>query len=183
MNTLRGRRGLGAAPNPAVALIEYTRAIERSQEPKEEWPYRWLFPDAHSDHVLAQGSLPTPTYSPGTPGTGIVLQYTVPDAMRFSLRGIVIVGNVSGWAQGSGDMFFDLSVASGGDRKVDFLSDILTELGSLQTGPYPIGGRLEFESKDILQLQVTTVANVGIGSPNFVTCHLWGHIYPNSENY
>jgi hypothetical protein len=176
-------RGMGAATkNPATALIEYTRGLEASQTPQAEWPYQWLFPSAHSDHVLAQGSAPTPDYT-GGPASATILQYQVPDAYRFSLRGIVLAANVASWAQGSGDMFFNLSVLSGGDRNVDFLFNVLTELGSLQNGPFPIGGRLEFESLDVLQLTVETLRNVGIGAPNYVTGILWGHIYPNSENY
>ena len=100
------------------------------------------------------------------------------------MRGIVIAApNVASWSQGSGDMFFTLSVLSGGNRTVDFFFNVLTELGSLQDGPYPIGGRLEFESLDQLSLTVTTVQNIGQGAPNFVTGHLWGHTYPTSEAY
>lgn len=175
-------RGMGAVENSAASLVAYARGIENSQTPQAEWPYNWLFPNAHSDHVLEQESVPTPDWTSG-PASATILQYTVPTAYRFSLRGIVIAANVASWAQGSGDMLFTLSVLSGGDRNVDFLFNIKTELGSLQNGPYPIGGRLEFESDDVLQMTVTTVNNVGIGAPNFVTGHLWGHIYPNSENY
>lgn len=176
--TMKRRQGMGAA-NPALALTDYTRGIQNSQTPQAEWPYNWLFPGAHSDHVLAQGSVPTPDYGSSAP----ILQYVVPTAMRFSLRGLVLAGNVASWVQGSGDLLFSLSVISGGNRNVDFLFNVPTELGSLQNGPYPIGGRLEFESDDVLQLTVTSVANIGVGAPNFVTGHLWGHIYPNSENY
>lgn len=181
---MRMNRGLGAISNPATALVDYTRAIERSQEPKEEWPYNWVFPGSHSRHVLSQGSLPVPDYVAASgPATGVVLQYVVPDGMRFSLRGVVVAANVASWNQGSTDMTFTLAVVSGGNRNVDFLFEVNTELGSLQEGPYPIGGRLEFESLDVLEWSVTASANVGIGSPNFVICHLWGHTYPTSEAY
>jgi hypothetical protein len=180
MTQMRRRRGLGDT-NP-LALAAYTRGIEASQSNAAEWPYNWLFPPAHSRHVLSQGSAPVPDYT-GGPASTIVLQYQVPDGMRFCLRGVVISGaNIQSWNQGSGDLTFTLSVISGGTRNVDFLANITTELGSFNQGPFPIGGRLEFESLDILAWNMTANANVGIGSPNLGICALWGHTYPTSES-
>lgn len=176
--------GMGAvAPqtNP-LALAAYARALEASQSNEAEWPYNWLFPAAHSRHVLSQGAQAVPDYTLA-PATAIVLQYQVPDGMRFSLRGVVVSGaNIQSWNQGSGDLTFTLAVVSGGNRNVDFLANITTELGSFNQGPFPIGGRLEFESLDILQWIMTAKANVGIGAPNFGICALWGHTYPTSDS-
>lgn len=142
------------------------------------WPYQWMYPGPNSRHVLARGSAPTPDFNAGPAD---VVTYIVPEGYRFSLRAVVIDGSqVSGWIPGSPDMQFDLHCVAAGDRIVDFLQDVLTPLGS-PVIPWPILGRLEFESLEQLTWRVSTFQNVGVGDPNFVSCFLLGHIYPNSE--
>lgn len=142
------------------------------------WPYQWLYPGPNSRHVLARGSVATPAFN--TPPAQVV-SYTVPEGYRFSLRAVVIDGSqVSNWIPGSPDMQFNLNCIAAGTRIVDFLQDVLTPLGSTVI-PWPILGRLEFESLEQLAWDVSTFQNVGVGAPNFVSCFLLGHIYPNSE--
>lgn len=141
------------------------------------WPYQWLYPGPNSRHVLARGSVATPDFG----GVATVVTYTVPEGWRFSLRGVVVDGSqVSNWIPGSGDMVFNLIASGAGLRDVDFLQNVLTPLGSAVI-PWPILGRLEFESNETLTWEVSTVVNVGVGAPNFASCFLLGHIYPNNE--
>jgi len=182
-------RGMGDT-NPQ-ALTSYATALQESQTPQAEWPYLWLFPPAHSRHVLYQATVTIPTYTPGTPTTAVVpLQsntgaqtaYQVPDGMRFALRGFVIDGDgVQSWNQGSQDLLFTLIVVSAGPRAVDYLANLTTAFGSFTQGPFPIEGRLEFESLDKLQWSLTVTNNVVAGG--LVIFGLMGHLYPTSEAY
>jgi hypothetical protein len=143
-----------------------------------KWPYQWLYPGPNSRHVLERGSVATPAFAAAP---AVVASYTVPEGYRFSLRAVVVDGSqVSNWVPGSSDMLFNLRVISPGTRIVDYFQDVKTPLGSTVI-PWPVLGRLEFTSDDVLQWDVATVQNVGVGDPNFVSCFLLGHIYPNSE--
>jgi hypothetical protein len=173
------------APSPTLAdLKRLAPAIVRAGDAAMRgrgagrWPYQWLYPGPNSRHVLARGSAATPAFNSG--GVAVVT-YQVPEGYRFSLRAVVVDGSqVSNWVPGSGDMTFDLNVISAGARTVDFLQNVLTPLGSAVI-PWPILGRLEFESGEQLQWLVSTAQNVGVGAPNFVSCFLLGHTYPDSE--
>jgi hypothetical protein len=164
----------------ALALATYTRPLTR--ETSAVLP-QWLFPGPHSRHVRAAPTtqISVPDYvTAAAPVTIVALQYQVPDGMIFSLRGVSVLAFVQSWNQGSGDLLFNLNVVSGGTRGVDFFQNVTTELGSTEL-PYPVGGRLEFESLDVLQWTATASANVAIGAPNNLVCMLWGHLYPMSE--
>ena len=166
--------------NTALALATYTRPLTR--ETAAALP-QWLFPGPHSRQIRAATTqvVSVPDYvTAGTPQTVVVLQWQVPDGMIFSMRAIQLLGFVQSWNQASGDLTFNLAVISGGNRNVDFLQSIITELGSNEL-PFPIGGRLEFEPLDVLQVTATASANVAIGAPNNLFACLWGHIYPAAE--
>jgi hypothetical protein len=140
---LPNRGGMGDT-NPQ-ALASYATALQESQTPQAEWPYLWLFPSAHSRHVLYQATVIIPTYTPGTPTTAVVpLQsntgaqtaYQVPDGMCFSVRGFVIDGDaVQSWNQGSQDLLFTLSVVSAARRRLPVESD--NRLWEFHTGTIP----------------------------------------------
>jgi hypothetical protein len=152
-------------------------AVMRGRE-GGKWPYQWLYPGPNSRHVLVRGSVATPAF--GDPAV-VAVQYVVPQSYRFSLRAVVVDGSrVANWNQGSNDMTFNLHVRSAGDRIADWFQDVTTQLGSTQI-PWPVLGRLEFLSNEVLSWEVATAQNVGVGDPNFVSCFLLGHIYPNSE--
>ncbi len=143
-----------------------------------KWPYQWLYPGPNSRHVLLRGSVATPVYNAVA---ATVVEYTVPEGFRFSLRAVVVDGSqVANWIPGSPDMLFNLRVIAPGTRVVDYFQDVKTPLGS-PVIPWPILGRLEFTSDDILRWDVATFQNVGEGAPNFVSCFLLGHIYPSNE--
>ena len=161
---------------PGPSLIAGGRALESKRRQAGVWPYQWLFPGPHSKQVRPNGSQVIPAY-----GTLVnLLQYTVPEGMRFSMRGIVVNATTGGWTEGDGNLIFNLAVQGSGPRNVDFLNNINTRLGSSLT-PFPIMGRLEFEPLDVLTLTMLPVAVVDRGAPNFGYGMLVGHLYPNSE--
>lgn len=161
----------------ALALSTYTRPLVR--EASAILP-QWLFPGPNSRHVRAYSSVAVPDYSGGAATAALLPAFQIPDGMVFSLRGVQLQVFAQSFNQASGDLLATLAVTAGGNRNVDYLVNIATELGSNEL-PYPIGGRLEFEPLDMLQWSVTVSANVGIGAPNFVAATLWGHIYPAGE--
>jgi len=163
--------------NSALALTTYTRALESPVSPVLP---QYLFPGPNSRHVLAASKVAVPDYTIAPATATLAPTFTVPDGMVFSLRGVSILGFVASWNQASGDLLFTLSVLSGGNRAVDYLQNIDTELGSTEL-PFPIGGRLEFEPLDQLIWTVLASANVGFGAPNVVKAYLWGHLYPASQ--
>jgi hypothetical protein len=160
----------------ALDLPRYTQALAKTNCNR----FPWLVPGEHSRQVRAAMKVAVPDYTGGPATAALLDPYQVPDGMIFSLRGICFLGFVQSWNPASGDLTWTLDVTSGGTRSVDYFVNVDTELGSLER-PFPIGGRLEFESLDILQGFVTANANVGIGAPNFVELILWGHLYPASE--
>ena len=165
-----------AARSPAFPLPWYAKAGESTKN--EEWPYAWLFPGVHSKAVHAHGEIATPA---APSALTAIFTYQVPTGMIFVLRGLMCGSNASNWTVGSGDVTFSLDVVtSGGPRPVEFYgnSSILVPLGSTEL-PWPILGRLEFESEETLQLAVTNNANANGG---FVYGALVGHLYPAGEH-
>jgi hypothetical protein len=162
---------------PGRSQTEAARALAGDRRRLGRFAYQWLFPGPNSKNVLARGEVLMPD-AYGTPAT--VLTYQVPEGMRFSLRGIVIDCSSPDWSLGSGDIVFTVRVTdSVGDRPVDNLGVILTTLGSLQQ-PYPIIGRLEFQSNTIITVTMTPAAVVTL-EQGYGFAHLVGHTYPNAE--
>jgi hypothetical protein len=161
---------------PGRSLVEAAAAIDNPRRALGKYPYQWLFPGPNSRHVLANGQLVLPAIG----GTGLVVNYMVPDGLRFSLRAVVFAFEGTGWNEGTATgLSFTLLVQAAGPRNVDFLQNILTHLGSTDQ-PYPILGRLEFAPRDTLQVLVTN-NGVATGPSNVAVAHLVGHTYPASE--
>jgi hypothetical protein len=147
-----------------------------------KWPFQWDFPGPESRPVMQNGSVAIPPIpSGGTSASGIILQYTVPEGYRFRLKEVVMNAFSGDWQQGSGQLLFTLQVLySTGPRNVDFLTNVAFGLGSGQI-PWPIHGRLEFDPRDVLQMNIN---NFGIPAPaaaDFAYGALNGFVYPNSE--
>ena len=164
---------------PGRGLMQAAGAMADPERMLGQYAYQWLYPGPNSRPVFANAVIPLPDAS-GGPVTSQVLTYQVPDGWRFSLRGIVLAFIGSGWNEGSGDLAFNVEVQAAGIRNLEFLGNVLTHIGSLDDGPYPILGRMEFAPLDILVVNVTNSA-VAIVGTQFVTAHLVGHIYPNSQ--
>lgn len=157
---------------PRFQPLPLTQAAEAiAARPQKDCSF--LVPPPDSTIAMPNGSVVVP----GHGANSIMLEYQVPEGMLFTVRGFTIRANVATWNQGSGDMFFVLSVEQGaGERVVEFFDNILTELG--RDRPYPTMGRLEFQPLDILRWRVFSVANVSTGAGNYVTGMLSGWLYP-----
>lgn len=138
----------------------------------------WLIPPRLSTNVLAIGNLAMPAG-----GTSVVVSYTVPQGLRFSLRGVVVsVVDPSGtWVQGSGSLRFKLlCIGTGGARAVENFENVISPLGSAVV-PYPVLGRTEFIETDVLEWTLTATGVVTSALPQLAICHLLGFTYPISE--
>jgi hypothetical protein len=162
---------------PGRGLVTAAELLASPKRALGKWPYQWLFPGPNSRHVLANSSVAIPAAT----HTSVVLTYQVPDGYRFSLRAVVFGFFGAGWNEGTATgLSFTLDVQAAGTRNVDFLTNVLTHLGSADQ-PYPILGRLEFAPNDLLQVNVTNGGGVTTGASQIAFAHLVGHTYPNSE--
>lgn len=161
---------------PGPALVVGARVLQDPRGNVGVYPYQWLFPGPHSRQVLGNGTVPIT----GPGNTDQILSYQVPSGMKFSLRGIVCGYLGAGWTEGTNQLVFTLTVTAAGTRKVDFLQNVQTHLGSLES-PYPILGRLEFEPLDVLAWSVTNTGGPAAGAANIAFAHLVGLTYPQSE--
>jgi hypothetical protein len=158
---------------PGRATTEAARALGGARRRAGLFPYQWMYPGPNSKHVLATGA----TAIIGDQDY-LILDYRVPEGLRFSLRAVVFFSNNPTWSQGDGNITFNLNVTGVGPRPVEWLTSVVTQLGNLSE-PWPIMGRLEFQSRDLLEL-TASVVNVG-GDGGFLIGRLIGHTYPNSE--
>jgi hypothetical protein len=139
------------------------------------WPYQWLFAGPNSRPVMAWASNPFVGY-----GTAVVLaSYQVPEGMRFSLRGVVAQCICSDFSDASGNVTFNLAAQGVGTRNVEGWGAFTTRRGSTEQ-PFPITGRLEFQSRETVLLTCTPVAVITLAG-SFGFGMLVGHEYPNSE--
>jgi hypothetical protein len=164
---------------PGRSQVQAAEALENPRRLIGKWPYQWLFPGPNSRHVLVNDRASVPL---GASSQVTLAKFQVEDGLRFSLRGIVFAFEGTGWNEGTtSGLSFTLVADLAGPMNVDFLQNVLTQLGSTAQ-PYPILGRLEFEPLTNLSVVVTNVGGVvAEGPPNTVVAHLVGHTYPNSE--
>jgi hypothetical protein len=158
---------------PGPSLVQGARALEDPKSSIGTYPYQWLFPGPHARQVLANNTIAIT----GPGNTDLILLYTVPDGMIFSLRGVVWGFIGTGWNEGSSQLVFNMTVTAAGTRNVDFLNNVKTHLGSLES-PYPILGPLQFAPLDVVKVAVTNTAGPASG---VAFAHLVGHTYPQSE--
>ncbi len=164
--------------SPVRGITEGARALGGARARAGIFPYQWIFPGPNSKTVRAAGSVIMPA-AYGT--TATVLDYAVPQGMRFSLRAVVIDCTSPDWNQGSGELIFNVAVVESiGPRFVDGLSNIRTTLGS-RSQPFPVFGRLEFEALTKLRVTMLPVSGLSV-SQGYGIAMLCGHLYPNSES-
>lgn len=166
----------GKVITPGPSLVEAANAMTSKRRLAGAWPYQWMFPGPHSKDVDVPGNV----VLPDAPGQATVLTYTVPEGLRFTLRGIVFQYSGDNWVQGSGSILWTLTVASGGTRNVEGFVDVATQRGSV-INPFPILGRLEFQSLDFLSITVSNVSLAVTPASSPVSAQLLGWTYPNSE--
>jgi len=170
-----------------TALLEQQEsaaALRRS--PKDAAPYPWVDPPPNAVSFCSRGSIAAPAF--GSANQAVVTSFTCPRNFRGVLKYILNVYTGSGFDEGSGSITWVIDVnvplSTGGVTPIGYgLNDyqsIVTTLGSLINGPWPVPGGVIFQDGDVLRYKVTTAAPVAVGAPNFVHCMLLGWIWPIS---
>lgn len=160
-----------------ASLIEAARGLETQRRGAGVWPYQWLFPGPNARPVNAGAGVTVPLLGGGN---NTVVQYQVPEGFRFSLRGVVVGFLGSGWTEGSTDFEFSLQVLAAGSRNVEYLNNVRSHLGSLES-PYPILGTSEYDPLDLLQWVCLESGVVAPSASNFLFAQIVGWEYPLSE--
>jgi hypothetical protein len=158
-------------------LIEAARGLQTQRRGAGVWPYQWIFPGPNARKVNAGAGLTVPIAGAGLT---TVISYTVPQGMRFTLRGVVVGFLGTGWTEGSDDLVFTLQVNAAGTRAVDYLNNVRTHLGSLES-PYPILGTDEYDPQDELVWNCLESGAIPVAAANLLFAQIVGWEYPLSE--
>lgn len=162
--------------NAARPLADPKRALGKYEE-------QWNYPGPNSKMAVPNGAIAIPQIVfPATSATAMIFSYEVPEGYRLVLTDILLNAFGADWNPGSGQLLFTLVVKyASGPRNVEFLQNLPFGLGTSER-PWPLRGRLEFNSRDVLQ---PMVLNSGIATPSpasFAYAALNGFTYPSSES-
>jgi hypothetical protein len=148
-------------------------AIERFQERKREYPYRWTYPPPGAIRVTVQDTIAVPTVVAGqTQG----LLYTVDEGFQFALERLVVL--VSGENASPGDFTWslDLNTPVGltpfQGSPIQGFTNVDVPLGTLQI-PWPLECPELFNPNDAIRVKLTNV-NLAPGAPNTFKSMLLG---------
>jgi hypothetical protein len=147
----------------------------RAQSPELKIP-------ADAVPVLAIGAQPSPAYGAGSQVT--LCQYTVQPQWIVWIFGVLFHFDGSGFVPGSGDIVWsiDINRPAGAPVSIGYTEKnfgaIKWPLGSYEQ-PWPV--RLRHRESETLRVKAYTVANVGIGAPNYITGALHGYTWPAKE--
>ncbi len=181
-NRERASLGLGTGTReilaPGRGMTDAARALAGARRRVGVYPYQWLWPGPNSKHVLLNGQvlIDSNTFS----GDVTLINYTVPQGMRFALRGLFFTSNSPIWQQGSGQIIMRVMVEGVGVRPVDWLQNFRFPIGSFEQ-PWPLDGRLEFNALTNIQMIVGLALDSG-DDGGYVAGRLMGHTYPQSES-
>lgn len=157
-----------------VALTQGAKQL-RTYVPAEPWQN--VAPGAK--HFHKRGSLVVP--AAGT-SNSIVVSYTVPFGFEAVLTHVlnVYIGAAAPIEGLATDLFYTIRVAE--TYPLEDFGSIITTLGSLTNGPYPIPGGARFTAGQVVEYLVSVPAGTGIatGGTNFVHCQLLGWHWPTT---
>jgi hypothetical protein len=173
----------------AVLQISAAQKLARQQRAAADYSLRrtsggLVVPrDAVPFLALPQAPIPSPGY--GVANQVILAQYQVPTGWLAYFAGVLMSFDGTGFHPGSGDIVWSVDVNRDlgapltlGYAEKDFGS-ILVPLGSYAAGPWPVDWR--HTDGETIRLKVYTVANVGVGVPNFMTGGLFGFAWPGDS--
>lgn len=183
LSSIASGKQSGQIIRPGAQLARAAQALADPARAEGRYPFQWLYPGPNSAPAMPSRSIALPgIIAPATTGQGTILTYEVPEGYKFVLTDILFNAFASDWNPGSGQLTFTLQVLySTGPRNVEFLQNIPFAWG-FQGYPWPIKGRLEFNSLDVLALLVT---NSGIPTPgpnDYAYGALNGFTYPAFES-
>lgn len=163
---------------PEAVLKDFTAASLPLQM-NGRWPGRypqWREPGMNARPVMKRGRAELGSEA----GQLTVASYTVPEGFRFVFTGLVFEFIGSGWIEGGPDLILNVKIESpSGERPVQYLQDIRTELGSRKDGPYPIPALVQLNNSNRLVALLDDSGSIGPG--NRVVVHLDGYEFPESE--
>lgn len=146
----------------------------------DDWPYWWCVPRANTLPVQQVASIAAP--APGV--LTEVCEVVVPTGFVFVLRGIRHsfssgIGGAPVFTDGSGQILWTIDVDNPigsvalSSYGLPFMSNMADQRGS-QLGPWPIEGYQVFDPYQTIRYKVITTADIAPGTPNFITCGLFG---------
>jgi hypothetical protein len=143
----------------------------------------WIDPPPGWVAINRRGSIAAPAVATQT----LITSYQVPIAMNAIILAVmnVFFGNDAAGNNGSGTVTWTIDVNRPltppsnllGYSPNDF-SSIITQLGSLTQGPWPVPGGILLNEQDLIRYKVTTAGAVGVGAPNFITAAFLGWMWP-----
>lgn len=175
----RGRVGM---VRPGAGLAIAAAPLASPQRALGKFPEQWNEPGPNSKFACPSGSIAIPQLgADNVQVTANVFQYEIPEGYRFVATDVLLNAFAADWNPGSGQLLFTLVVTySTGPRNVEFLTNLAFPLG-MSGYPWPLRGRFEFDSRDVLTLVLT---NTGIATPgqnDFAYGALNGFLYPAGE--
>ena len=143
------------------------------------WPGaypQWRVPGANARPVMRHGVAAIAEQT----GEYTVVEYTVPQGMRFVFTGLVWNFLGSGWIEGSNELVLDmLIVGPSGTRTVQYLNNLTFQIGSRTDGPFPVPALVQLNNSNILRARMTQNDINLVGNNNLVMIH--GYEFPESE--
>ncbi len=182
MQVLRnGGRGMAGLPQDLVRGADGMIGSKAVQE--DNWPFWWLKPHSNTQYRQPQKTI----FAPAPATLTEVVSLTVPAGFVFILRAIrqtfqTGIDGAAVFVDGSGDILWTVDV----DRPIGTtgfsgyaLPDMfeMAEQRGSQENPWPIEGYTVFDEYQTIRYKVETtnaIAQGGAGSPNFITCGLFG---------
>ena len=175
----------------SAAVLSYAdqRAIRQAARSDEErTPYPWVMLPPGGISFFAMGSVPAPAFGQANQVT--LATYTVQDGWEGTLQDVLVIYDDQGAAtfvQGSGDIVWTIDIDNplgsplATSRFLPNYAQILTQLGSLENGPWPVRGGWRMKQGEVYRVKAYTVANVATGAPNFVHGALLGWVWPMAK--
>lgn len=154
--------------------------LRKLNDRHEQWPYPWCYPPPNAKDAMPSGSIPAPAANT----QALILQYTVPQGMRFYLVGLIQQIATSGFVEGSGSVIWtvDKDTPIGApavqSSPVAWLNNLPFTLGSFNNGPFKLGNPEIFEAGDTIRSKVITDGSITPGAPNIFTTMFWGWTVP-----
>ncbi len=171
--------GGGLPALAAAGLLARTAGDAR----KDDWPYTWQYCPADGEQFYMETVVDFPSNSVLTQ----LLAWPVPDGLKMRLWGIMLTyagislldgQNLVTWQlavnQPAGVAGLTLPVMPSG-YGVPYLNSLTITKGSPQQGPWPIPGKLVFNARDVISVNVTTVSPFPETGGQFLTALVGWH--------
>lgn len=160
--------------------VKAATKLRGANDRKDQWPYWWTYPPPNAKDVMPSGSIPAPQVGQQAQ----ILQYTVPQGMRFVLAGIIQQFYGNGLVEGSGAAIWtlDRDTPTGNNIvqgfPVAWFNQLSFTLGNLDNGPFKLAAPEIFEAGAVLRSKVITTSSITPGAPNYFLTILWGWAIP-----